>query len=102
MGGAKVAYEKVLALSTDTYAVRFTGGSRAYVAINGDGDTDLDLFVYDENDNLIAKDDDHLDRCVVEWYPKWTGPFVIKVKNLGRVYNNYRIVTNDDCNHFLT
>lgn len=94
VGGSKVAYERVLAFDTDSYVIRFGGGSRAYVAVNGDGDTDLDLYIYDENGNLIAKDDDHLDRCVVEWYPKWTGPFVIKVKNRGNVYNNYSIVTN--------
>ncbi|MCS6969340.1 MAG: hypothetical protein RMJ44_12360 [Cytophagales bacterium] len=94
VGGPRIAYERVLAFDTDSYLIPFVGGRRAYVAVNGDGDTDLDLYVYDENGNLIDKDDDYLDRCVVEWYPKWTGVFIIKVKNRGSVYNNYSIMTN--------
>ena len=59
------------------------------VAILGDGDTDLDLYVYDENGNEIVSDTDGTDQCYVSWYPKWAGQFRIEIKNLGRVSNQY-------------
>jgi hypothetical protein len=93
-GGANRHVDQVKAYDTDLYRVRFNGGEIAKVAALGDGDTDLDLYVYDENGNLIVKDDDRTDQCYVQWTPKWTGVFVIKIKNLGRVYNQYQLLTN--------
>ena len=80
--------------STDVYTITFRGGEVAEVGVKGDGDTDLDLFVYDENGNLIVSDTDKSDRCYVRWTPKWTGPFKIKIKNVGRVPNSYILMTN--------
>lgn len=87
-------YDRVLAGKTDVWPIRFRGGETAYVVVSGDGDTDLDLYVYDENGNLIASDYDSLDDCVVSFNPRWTGTFYIKIKNLGRVYNEYVLATN--------
>ena len=66
----------------------------AEVVVSGDGDTDLDLYVYDSNGNLIAKDDDYTDGCYVRWRPSWTGRFIIKIVNRGPVYNKYVLMTN--------
>jgi hypothetical protein len=66
----------------------------AVITVIGDGDTDLDLYVYDENGNLIEHDADYTDDCVVTFTPKWTGNFKIKIVNRGRVYNSYVIRTN--------
>ena len=93
-GGANRHTDQVKAYFTDSYRVRFNGGEIAKVAVLGDGDTDLDLFIYDENGNLIVKDDDRTDQCYVQWTPRWTGFFTIKIKNLGRVYNQYTVLTN--------
>jgi hypothetical protein len=79
---------------TDVYTMRFQGGEDATIILSGDGDTDLDLYVYDENDNLIGYDDDGTDDCVVSFTPRWTGNFKIKVKNLGDTYNSYTLITN--------
>lgn len=87
-------YERVNARSYDQYNVRFRGGELAEVVVIGDGDTDLDLYVYDENGNLVASDTDYTDNCYVRWYPKWTGNFRIKIVNRGYVYNNYVLITN--------
>lgn len=83
--------ERVNAKSTDRYTQRFYAGETAYIYVNGDGDTDLDLYVYDENGNLIDSDTDPGDFCLCSFTPKWSGTFTIKVKNLGGVYNKYRI-----------
>ena len=92
--GPKMTAERVAAHTRDHYFVTFAGGKIARVAVSGDGDTDLDLYVYDENGNLVASDVGTTDRAVATWTPRWTGPFTIRVVNLGNVYNEYRITTN--------
>jgi hypothetical protein len=83
--------DRANAHSTVTYNEVFVGGSAAFVRVVGDGDTDLDLFVYDENGNLIVSDTDYSDQPYVTFTPAWTGPFRIVVQNRGNVYNDYTI-----------
>ena len=94
VGGPQYAESNVAAYGTDRYTVRFRGGEMARVVVSGDSDTDLDLYIYDENGNLITSDVDYTDQCVCTFQPRWTGPFVIKIVNRGRVYNHYVLVTN--------
>jgi hypothetical protein len=84
----------VRARTTDVYHVTFRGGEVAAVAIAGDGDTDLDLFVYDQNGNQICRSVRSRDTEACRWTPAWTGTFRIEVKNLGGVANRYRIAMN--------
>ena len=94
VGGPKRSSTSVLANSTDVFTIRFRGDQLAEIFVSGDGDTDLDLYVYDENNNLIESDVDYTDQCYVSWTPAWTGPFKVKVVNRGRVRNYYTIWTN--------
>ncbi|PLY01865.1 MAG: hypothetical protein C0622_06550 [Desulfuromonas sp.] len=88
-------YDEVLPGKTDVYHVTFRGGEFAEVAVLGDGDNDLDLYVYDEYGNLIEYDEDYTDQCYVSWVPRWTGEYEIRIKNRGtRVYSAYRLLTN--------
>ncbi|HYU31368.1 MAG TPA: hypothetical protein VEW48_04340 [Thermoanaerobaculia bacterium] len=41
---------------------------------------DLDLYLYDENDNLIAKDEELDDYPMVSVTPAWNGEFVVRVR----------------------
>lgn len=92
--GAITHRDSVNARSYDDYKISFYGGEVARVAVVGDGDTDVDLYVYDENGHLIAKDDDRTAECVVSFVPRWTGPFRVRVVNNGYVYSNYLLLTN--------
>ncbi len=92
--GPGITDTRVLAHDTDIFRITFRGGERAEVTVVGDGDTDLDLHVYDENGNLVDRDIDGTDVAYCSWIPRWTGTFRVEVKNWGRVYNRYRLTTN--------
>ena len=94
VNGPSRHYDTVNGNSTDTYNISFIANSLAEIVVSGDGDTDLDLYVYDSNGNLIAKDDDYTDDCYVRWCPRWTGRFIVKIINRGPLYNRYVILTN--------
>ena len=94
VGGGKSGAFRLPAMSYKTFEVTFRKGHPARIVLKGDGDTDLDLLVFDENGNKVASDEDNSDFCVVRWVPKWTGRFTIKVVNHGFVYNDFIIATN--------
>ena len=94
VNGPSGTYETVRAGDTDTYRISFVAGYLAEILVSGDGDTDLDLYVYDSNGNLIASDTDYTDDCYVSWVPRWTGSFIVQIVNRGRVYNRYVMLTN--------
>lgn len=94
VNGPSRNYDAVNGNSTDTYQISFIANVLAEILVSGDGDTDLDLYVYDSNGNLIAYDESYSDDCYVRWVPAWTGRFFIKIVNRGPVYNNYVILTN--------
>jgi len=94
VGGPRYSNSSVTAGGSDVYSISFRSGELAIVTVIGDGDTDLDLYVYDSNGNLIDSDTDYSDDCVCTWTPRWTGNFRIKIVNRGRVYNNYVLRTN--------
>ncbi|MCX7962606.1 MAG: hypothetical protein N2653_13690, partial [Burkholderiales bacterium] len=82
------------AFASDVFRVTFRGLEPALVGISGDGDTDLDLFVYDETGRLVCRSERPVDEEICQWVPRWTGVFRIEVRNLGRVWNRYLILTN--------
>lgn len=94
VNGPSRTYETVRAGDTDTYRISFVADCLAEILVSGDGDTDLDLYVYDSNGNLIKSDTDYTDDCYVRWIPRWTGSFIVKIVNRGRVYNRYVMLTN--------
>jgi hypothetical protein len=92
--GQRYKKEVVKPKETDVYTVVFRAGELARVEVQGDGDTDLDLYIHDENNTLITKDDDNTDRCVVTWVPNQKAAFKIRIVNRGSVSNYYTISHN--------
>jgi hypothetical protein len=92
--GAIAHSDSVRARAYDDYVITFYGGQVARVAVVGDGDTDVDLYVYDEGGHEIARDDDRSAECLVQFTPRWTGSFRVRVVNNGYVYSNYILMTN--------
>ena len=87
---ALVRFDRVEANSTDRWTVWAPAGS-SLVEVVGDGDTDLDCYVYDRFGNLLGSDDDSTDHCIVWVNNPSSGNLTIRIKNLGRVYNEYRL-----------
>jgi hypothetical protein len=94
VGGPKLVGETVLARDTDRYVLGFVAGEYAMIMLSGDGDTDLDLLLYDENLKPILSSTSLGDDEMVEWVPAWTGEYLIEVVNLGEIHNNYVLLTN--------
>lgn len=91
-GGPGRVVETVLRDRTDQYSMVFRGGEVARIAAIGDGD--IDLYIYDENGNEVAHDNDDDGNPVVTWAPRWTGKFTVRVKNAARYAVDYVLVTN--------
>ena len=84
----------VQARSTVTYYETFRANELAVVSIVGDGSTDLDIYVYDENGNFITAATGLSDVETVTFTPAWTGVFRIEVRNLGSTWNEYALATD--------
>lgn len=78
---------------TDSYRIQFNGGEQAVVYAKGDGDSDLDMFVYNQNGQLVCRDEDPDDEMLCRWTPSYTGTYTVRIRNLG-VANMYTIRHN--------
>ena len=94
VGGPKYGEGRVYGKSYTDYQAKFWANELAEVIMVGDGDNDLDMYVYDERGNLIASDTDYTDQCVCRWVPARTGTFTIRIVNRGAVYSDFAIATN--------
>lgn len=93
VGGPKSGRTVVRGGASDQFRLMFEGGEPAAIAISGDGDSRLDLYVTDENGNQVCGMVGPGDDAMCRFTPKWTGTFLIRVVNRGMA-NEYRIRTN--------
>jgi len=93
-GGPRRDTVTIKANSTITYRpITFVGGELARVEVIGDGSSDLDLYIYDEDGVLVTFDDALDDTPLCTWRPRFTQQYTLKVVNLGRA-NTYIMKTN--------
>lgn len=94
VGGVYIGTGNIGARKYSTYRATFRGRRAAVVAVVGDGDTDLDLYIYDKWGNQVVSDRRYGDQCRVQWTPSYTQEYRIVVVNLGYVYNRFNLGTN--------
>lgn len=94
VGGPRSTTDRVLANMTDIWEINFRGGELGSIRVDGDGDTDLDCYVYNSAGTLVAYDNDLTDYCILDWYQSSTGTVRLQITNLGGVYNQYILSTN--------
>ena len=92
--GPRQLYAQVASAMRREHTVEFRGGEPAVIYVSGDGDSDLDLFVYDEAGQVVASATGPRDECVVRWQPERQGRFRVEVRNLGPASNWYWMATN--------
>lgn len=62
-------------------SVNLTAGRSYFIVASGCEDAfDVDVMVYDQNSNLVARDNDASAVAVAKVTPRWTGKFFIKVR----------------------
>lgn len=89
-GGPRRQAQRVEARSTFTLSVEFRGGEVAEFGIVGDGDTDVDVIVYDAGGRRVVQDVGLTDLGLVRWTPPETQVYRIELVNLGNVWNDVR------------
>lgn len=94
IGGPSSTLSRLPAGFTDTWEVPFFGNSYAELAVLGDGDANLDVWVTDENGNTICYDVSWSDKVYCDFVPAWNGYFYVTVENNGSRRNSYYLVTN--------
>jgi hypothetical protein len=93
-GGPRERQSRVPPNGVDTYSIAFRGGEPAVVYVTGDGQSNLDLTVFDPNGRRIGLDAGPYDEGLVRWTPRVTGNYRVEVRNLGKVSNGYVLITN--------
>ena len=73
------------------HTYRMTAGERITIQLVGDGDTDLDMYVYSAEGILIDSRESFSDVETSYITAYRSGTITIKVVNRGGVYNNYDI-----------
>lgn len=90
VGGAKNFSDRLGRNMKATYDLVLRDGEETLIAVVGDHASDLDCFLYDENGNMVEKDDDSTDVCHIAITPRWAGHFKLEVRNVGARASSYR------------
>ncbi len=93
-GGPQLRISALSPRGTDEYTFTFKGGEFALVTVLGDGDTRLDLYIYDASGNLVTSHVGPGDKRLVSWVPWRTGVYTIQIVNQGTRWNWYTLLTN--------
>jgi hypothetical protein len=92
--GAIRTVRDVSANSTWRFSVDARGGSSLRVLAIGDGDTDVDMVMRDQNGNVVCRDLDVDERALCDITPAWSGRFTIEVINTGSVWTRTMVISN--------
>ncbi len=92
-GAPRVQRDAVTGGQRRVYTVTFVGREPALVRLAGSGRSNLNLYVFDEHDNLVSSDTNLADLGTALWTPAQTGKFRIEVRNPGSAMNAYWLVT---------
>jgi hypothetical protein len=75
--------------NSDTYFVSVNGQEYTDFRVTGDGNSDLDCYVYDSSGSLVSSDTDYTDTCAMRISARYEATVRLVVKNNGRLYDAY-------------
>jgi hypothetical protein len=79
--GIEYLTRSIKARSVDRSEVNFSGGEAAMVYVHTNDDADIDLYVYDELNNLVCVDEAMGPSATCVWRPRWNGTFLVDVRS---------------------
>lgn len=82
---------RVEAGGSNTHRMRVRRGQNVRVVVRGEGDANLDLFVYDPYGVEVARDTRTTGESVAYFRANAGGTFSMRVTNLGDVWNQYSL-----------
>jgi hypothetical protein len=91
VGGGIISLGTISGNTVHTREFTFQGNRSAEIALVGLDTSSVKLEIYDQNGNLICRD---TDPAYCPFTPAWTGPFIVKVYNLGDGGAHYKLETN--------
>ena len=94
IGGGQTFVRDINADSHINWRVTARGGEIWRVGAMGDGDTDVDIQVIDENGNVVCQDTGTSSTALCTLTPRWTGQFTVRIINWGRVWTRTVIASN--------
>jgi hypothetical protein len=92
--GVKALRSMILGNGQDRIELTFRGAEPAVVYVHVNADIDLDLYVYDEYNNLVCADESVGSEAVCRWRPRWTGSFLVEVRNKNDSRVEYVLTAN--------
>jgi hypothetical protein len=92
--GVKTLRSMILGNGQDRVELTFRGAEPAVVYVHADADVDLDLYIYDEYNNLVCADESVGSESQCRWRPRWTGLFLLEVRNKNGLRVEYVLTAN--------
>jgi len=89
VGGGKLFKDTVGKRMQHDYDLVLKENEPTLVTLEGNGRSDIDCFLYDENGGMIDFDVDETDTCALTVTPKWAGHFTLRVVNVGNSVSTY-------------
>ncbi len=84
-------YFRVDAYDTNFHTFYVEPDTRTTIRITGDGDTDLDAYVKDEEGDVIVEDLRTTTDGYLTFFSRYGGLYTVTVDNTGHVYNRYKL-----------
>lgn len=94
LGVARVSPSTLASRGVDLWEIPLFGASYAELAVLGDGRSNLDVTVTDQNGNTVCLDVGATDRVFCDFTPAWNGYFTVRVENVGDGDNSYHLLMN--------
>jgi hypothetical protein len=93
-GGPRSWIRDIPARSNVTYRLVARGGEVWSIAAVGDGSTDVDLEIWDENGGLVCRDIAPEARASCRFTPPWGSYFQVRIINLGSVETRVLVLSS--------
>jgi hypothetical protein len=89
-----VKYFTVDAFDENSHSIYIKAGELVYIKATGNGNSDLDMYVYDSNEKLVVQDVRNTTDGYVTFTAGRSGDYYIDITNDGDLDNVYKLVVD--------